>query len=91
MSSALRAPLSKESFHMANDPKQVIADAKITIEERIKARKRGGDFDSRKLLALEAIADEITRLTAEVRALRLQKPDRARSPRPLIRPNVRRA
>lgn len=76
---------------MANDPKQVIADAKKTIEERIKARERGGDFDSRKLLALEAIADEITRLTAEVRALRFQKPDRARSPRPLIRPNVRRA
>jgi hypothetical protein len=55
---------------MPADPMHAITDAEKTIEARQKFRDNGAQADHREFLALETIADEMTRLNAEVRTLR---------------------
>lgn len=54
---------------MATDPMHAITDAEKTIETR-KRERLPISLDHRGFLAAEAIADELTRLVAEVKTLR---------------------
>lgn len=54
---------------MAHDPLQAISDAEIEIAARMELRKKSSE-DKRKVAAVEQVADELTRIRAEMKTLR---------------------
>ena len=55
---------------MARDPLQAITDAETEIAARMELRRSAPADEKRKVLAVEQVADELTRIRAELKTLR---------------------
>ena len=55
---------------MARDPLQAITDAETKIAARMELRGSAPADEKRKVLAVEQVADELTRIRAELKTLR---------------------